>query len=512
MPNLPLIAAAELELRKRRKAISATYGLSKPVIVKDYEHSLTFDKHTLKYKTISAKGHKLYLSTREFQETFFGGAKGGSKTTSGIKCFASDISQYENGVFVAMRRNWQDLKRTTIPSFEKFFPPELVVRKTSDVWHCVNGNQIWFYYADVRLDNDYERMRGLEATAILAEEATQFPQLFFENVPTLINRTIATHTDTGEPLKGYIIYTANPKPGQHYLKRMYVNDKTKVIGDGVHNFIQALPDDNPYVSPEQIDSWFTSASIELVRMLRKGEWDVEESSFVIVPTNTIDKLKTRIVDRRAVCGGIDVGLGAPDTTQAFGVNSKGQFYCDTVITNPDTMKQVEMLSPFVQGIKNNKGQVYIDASGVGKGLYDRLAEKFGTLTVVGVNFGSSPEEEKHKKTNVAYQNRRAQLYFWLRHACEEAINSDKPELGFDENEEDLFEELENTYYDNDIDKVRIEPKDNIKDRLGRSPDKADAVVLANAAWRKYVKVRDVKIPTVKIAINNNNQFSTFAGY
>ena len=44
---------------------------------------------------------------------------------------------------------------------------------------------------------------------------------------------------------------------------------------------------------------------------------------------------------------------------------------------------------------------------------------------------------------------------------------------FDENEEDLFEELENTYYDNDIDKVRIEPKDNIKDRLGRSPDKAD---------------------------------------
>ena len=47
-----------------------------------------------------------------------------------------------------------------------------------------------------------------------------------------------------------------------------------------------------------------------------------ESSFVIVPTNTIDKLKTRIVDRRAVCGGIDVGLGAPDTTLAFGVNKR----------------------------------------------------------------------------------------------------------------------------------------------------------------------------------------------
>lgn len=505
MANPAHIAAAEIELRKRRSLMSATFSLRNPTIVRNYEHSKQFDKHTLKYQTISTKGKVLYDATREYQETLFGGAKGGSKTTSGVKCFASDISEYENGVFVAMRRNWQDLKRTTIPSFEKFFPPELVVRKTSDVWYCVNGNQIWFYYADIRLDNDYERMRGLEATAILAEEATQFPQLFFENVPTLINRTIATHIDTGKPLNGYIIYTANPKPGQHYLKRTYINDKTKVIGDGIHYFIQALPDDNPYVSPEQIDSWFTSASDELIRMLRKGEWDVEESSFVIVPTDTIEQRKTRITDRRAVCGGIDVGLGAPDTTQAFGVNVKGEFFCDTVITNPNTMKQVELLTPFVQQIKAAKGQVFIDSSGVGKGLYDRLAEKFGTLTVVGVNFGSSPEEEKNKKTNVAYQNRRAQLYFWLREACEDG------KVLFDINEEDLFEEIENTYYESDVEKIRIEPKDNIKDRLGRSPDKADAVVLANAAFKKYAFLRDMKIPTVKVSVRNNFN-NSYSGY
>ena len=73
------------------------------------------------------------------------------KTTSGIKCFASDISQYENGVFVAMRRNWQDLKRTTIPSFEKFSRLSWWCVKHRMYGNCVNGNQIWFYYADVRL-------------------------------------------------------------------------------------------------------------------------------------------------------------------------------------------------------------------------------------------------------------------------------------------------------------------------------------------------------------------------
>jgi len=32
-------------------------------------------------------------------------------------------------------------------------------------------------------------------------------------------------------------------------------------------------------------------------------------------------------------------------------------------------------------------------------------------------------------------------------------------------------------------KIQIEPKDDLKNRLGRSPDRADAVVLAFSGWR-----------------------------
>ena len=86
-----------------------------------------------------------------------------------------------------------------------------------------------------------------------------------------------------------------------------------------------------------------------------------------------------------------------------------------------------------------------------------------------------------------FENRRAEAYWRLR----EALNPDQPGGSIVElpDSAELRAELTSVTYIPDIVKIQVEPKVKVKSRLGRSPDLADAVVMAfapgdNAAKRQ----------------------------
>jgi len=106
--------------------------------------------------------------------------------------------------------------------------------------------------------------------------------------------------------------------------------------------------------------------------------------------------------------------------------------------------------------------VIVDTIGIGAGVHDILVRK-GVFSVDG-NFGMKPTD-----TNT-YTNKRAESYFKLSNAIKRGLSLPK--------DDDLLEELlAIEYVFNESGKVRIEPKDKIKEKLGRSPDKADALAL-----------------------------------
>jgi len=104
-------------------------------------------------------------------------------------------------------------------------------------------------------------------------------------------------------------------------------------------------------------------------------------------------------------------------------------------------------------------KIKIDDTGVGGGVTDRLNE-FGAK-VIPVNFGSSPKYKK-KYTSVADE-------LWFNFEVDEADIPNDPEL---------MQELSGRQYSYDTHgRRKVESKDDYKKRLGRSPDKADGLLL-----------------------------------
>lgn len=117
----------------------------------------------------------------------------------------------------------------------------------------------------------------------------------------------------------------------------------------------------------------------------------------------------------------------------------------------------------------NASTVVVDRLGVGAGVASLLREMRGQEAWDVVAFAGS---ERPTKENSPYLNQRAEAYFYAR---------DQLQLGRVQAPKDpqaVDELCETKYFVTSSGKLALERKDDIKDRLGRSPDRADAWVLA----------------------------------
>ncbi|MEX2528555.1 MAG: hypothetical protein WEA09_13045 [Gemmatimonadota bacterium] len=115
---------------------------------------------------------------------------------------------------------------------------------------------------------------------------------------------------------------------------------------------------------------------------------------------------------------------------------------------------------------NPKAKIVVDVVGLGAGVADRLQEKgYNVTSYNGGQFMTSVDREK-------YLNERARSHWTLRKLLEDG------EIAIPRDER-LFDEIMSVNWCPTNDgKVQIERKDALKGRLGRSPDRADAVVMA----------------------------------
>jgi len=108
--------------------------------------------------------------------------------------------------------------------------------------------------------------------------------------------------------------------------------------------------------------------------------------------------------------------------------------------------------------------VAVDTIGVGAGVYDKLLQ-MGVRGLIEGNVSMKAEELK------VYQNKRSEMYFMLREFV--ARGGKLP------NDKELKEELLaiKYFYNQASGKIQLISKDDLKEELGRSPDKSDSVAL-----------------------------------
>ena len=116
--------------------------------------------------------------------------------------------------------------------------------------------------------------------------------------------------------------------------------------------------------------------------------------------------------------------------------------------------------------ENNTEKIAVDEIGIGRGVVDSLEEEgyYG----VGVNVAERSRDPER------YHNLRAELWYNFR----EMLDPDKEPIALPPDDE-LLSELASVKYKVDArGAIQIESKEDMKKRLGHSPDRADAAVLA----------------------------------
>ena len=193
--------------------------------------------------------------------------------------------------------------------------------------------------------------------------------------------------------------------------------------------------------------------------------------------------------------GVDVARFGNDRTVIYG--GGGSFVTPAQVIHQQDTQIVGRRVVDLIDFDNWNTRVRVDDTGVGGGVTDFLRhykqDHRKNFAVVAVNFGSSSLESKRMKTNTLqstvqkrpgnedlkpkFANRRAEMYWNVR----ELINARKVWLPDDEELCNELASIRFTYNKNE--QIIIEPKEEMKKRTGKSPDKADALVLRLAGTK-----------------------------
>lgn len=162
--------------------------------------------------------------------------------------------------------------------------------------------------------------------------------------------------------------------------------------------------------------------------------------------------------------GLDIARFGDDTTVFCFRKGRWCYRFDTY-THKDMVEVANIATNFIREYR--PARLFLDDGGVGGGVYDILKDRGLGEVVRGVNFGGNAIDDER------YANRRAEMWDCVREWLTQVV-----QLPSDDR---LLDDLcaVNKKYDR-RGRLQLESKEEVKKRLGRSPDKADALALTFA--------------------------------
>lgn len=381
-------------------------------------------------------------------------AWGTGKTLCGILKVMRACEQYPNNLWVIFRKEFTDLRDSTIKDFQKY--TGLTVDSSREV-KLPNKSIIMFRHME-----ELNNLQNINLGGFLDEQAEEEDS--DEKFQILRGRL----RRDGVPHQGIVIANTN---GHNWIYNLWKAQKDKEFPlyeastfDNAHNLpadfiedLKKLEKQKPKVYRRFVlNSWDDTDAVDLVI---DPEWVRNASGKDLWMTAPIKKIVT-----------IDVARYGDDKTIFYALESSRdeQFRCLAKETHEkkSTMEIVGRAIIFAQrqGIK----AFAVDEIGVGAGVVDRLKEL--NYQVIAVN--SSEKASDAEK----YYNTRAEVYGFGAQVFQDnrvSILTDDIEL-----QEQLSWAKYKVIKSNGH--IQIEAKDDIKERYRRSPDNADAFL--NGLW------------------------------
>ena len=397
------------------------------------------------------------------EEILYGGSKGCGKSFLGCSLIFGDALMYPGTHYFIARHNLNDLKKYTTPSvIEMFsmmglaFTDYVVFNGQDNVFTLHNGSKVFFIDCAFRpSDPVYHRFGSLQFTRGWFEETGQIDSLAIDNLSVAAGRWKNSEYN----LKRKILLTCNPNKGYAY-NGFYLPDKNGTLPD-YRKFIQALPTDNKYLTSDYLDSLGRLPENERER-LKFGNWEYDSDPNTLIGYDTINDLFTNDFvkpgHKRIIA---DIARYGSD--RALITVWDELILIDYLAFNISSMVEIQnAISALKIKYSVQSSDILVDEDGIGGGVVDNLRCK-GFL-----NNG--------RPTKPTYQNLKSECGYKLAEKAGQIwIKCELP----DREKEMIRQELGMLKtFDSDKDgKLRILPKEKIKEHIGRSPDWLDVFIM-----------------------------------
>jgi hypothetical protein len=443
----------------------------------------------------------------------YGGAAGGGKTDLGL---GKGFTQFRNGVIY--RSHHGELRSVITRGNELTTGLTSFVAGDKRCWEFADGRR--FYCLAVNDMKDVEKHRGQARDFMVFDEAANIDETVYRMLTGWLRTTdqggktqvLITFNPPGSRGLWLLDYFApwvkrnHPNPAEDGELRWYISDETgrdvevpdntpierdgKLFSPRSRTFFHAKVEDNPYLMESGYRDQLNSLPEPLRSQLLEGKMDIDydDGEWQVIPTlhimRSMDAHKQKVTaDTKGelVSCGVDPARGGGDAFAVCLLYKTPEFY----YAEPHTFdgKKIingsfgaETVLKLLNGRTPQYG-VHVDSIGYGASVYDKLSEYFGSKCYP-VNVGRASPFKNMSGTH-RFVNLRSAAWWLLRECLDSELlrMPDNLELLIPHSFE-MQKGLSAVRYSIQSGLIMIESKEFVRDRIGRSTDAEDALLLA----------------------------------
>lgn len=264
-----------------------------------------------------------------------------------------------------------------------------------------------------------------------------------------------------------------------------------IIRPKSRTFITARVTDNPYYVKSGYISQLQQLPEPLRSQMLRGDFTagVEDAEFQVIPTAWIEAAMERWYEPQnagpmdsmgvdaARGGNMGSNMGAVGKDKMVISRRHGVWFAPLVAIKGIDVNSGALAAASVIRYRRDEAPVHLDVVGIGTSPFDYLTDN--AVHTIGVN-GAAASEATDKSGLLRMYNLRAELYWAMR----VALDPENPDPIMLPDDAELLADLAAPTYKVTPRGILVESKEDLKKRLQRSPDRGDAVVMANISTPK----------------------------
>ena len=393
------------------------------------------------------------------QFVMYGGAKGGGKSFWLCRWATKKLGQFKGNKGFLGRKRSVDFNNTTLETFRKAIDPRLWKineQKKKIYFPCFDGV---IDYGGMDDQDSINKFNSAEYGFIGIDQAEEVSRDDF----SMLRGTLRHKLKNGAEPDYHVRLTANP--AQCWLKEDFITNPKPG-----YRFIKALPSDNPFLAKDYIQNLKDAFQHrpELLQAYLYGSWDDLSGHDLVCQYSWIEQAKLvspigNVRKRIVVC---DPSRFGDDETVAYVMEESSAAYIahEEIVNHKSLMDTAGRLAAMRKNYGAN--MIGVDGIGIGAGIVDSLRE-LGE-PVYDIVSSRKPNSDSAAEK---YFNLRSQIWF----EGAKLIYEGKAKVPNDSVLSGQLCSLKYEFISNG--RMKVEAKENVKERLDRSPDRADAFMM-----------------------------------